>query len=424
MRDNAMSEERDEAATSITKPTGQHPRNRLTAVRVRTVKTPGRYGDGNGLYLVVDPSGAKRWIWRGKIRAKGKRCDLGLGSVQIVSLADARDQAAQFRRDARAGKDPLGDRRRERHRERHPVPTFKTAAKAVHKEQAKTFRNGKHKAQWLASLEQYAFPLIGDQRVDALETADVLKVLAPIWTTTPETARRVKQRIKVVFDWTKASGFRSGDNPTDGLKTVLPKHRGEKQHHAALPYPAVPAFIQVLRTADTSASVRLAFELLILTATRTSEVLHAMWTEVDLEGKVWTIPGARMKAGREHRVPLSERAIEVLEQARVYAAGSRYVFPGRTGELPLSNMVFLMLLRRLQRADITVHGFRSSFRDWAGDKTNVATRVCEAALAHSVQDKTEAAYFRSDLFEQRRSLMDTWAKFATAKPADVVSIRA
>lgn len=183
--------------------------------------------------------GAKRWIWRGKIRAKGKRCDLGLGSIQIVSLADARDQAAQFRREARAGKDPLGDRQRERHRERHPVPTFKTAAKAVHKEQAKTFRNGKHKAQWLASLEQYAFPLIGDQRVDALETADVLKVLAPIWTTTPETARRVKQRIKVVFDWTKASGFRSGDNPTDGLKTVLPKHRGEKQHHAALPYPAV-----------------------------------------------------------------------------------------------------------------------------------------------------------------------------------------
>jgi integrase len=415
-----MSEDRDEAPTSITKPTGQHPWDRLTAVRVRTLKTPGRYADGNGLYLVVDPSGAKRWIWRGKIRAKGKRCDLGLGSVQIVTLAGARDAAAQLRRDARAGKDPLA----ERQRDRRPVPTFKKAAQDVHTAHAKTFRNAKHRAQWLASLEQYAFPLIGDRLVDSIEAADVLKVLAPIWTTKPETARRVRQRIKVVFDWTKASGFRSGDNPTDGLTRVLPRHRGEKQHHAALPYPAVPAFIQALRTADTSPSVRLAFELLIVTATRTSEVLLATWTEVDLEAKVWTIPGARMKAGRDHRVPLSERAVQLFEQAQVYAAGSRYVFPGRTGERPLSNMVFLMLLRRLQRDDITVHGFRSSFRDWAAEKTNVARAVCEAALAHAVQDKTEAAYFRSDLFEQRRSLMDTWAKFATAKPADVVSIRA
>ncbi len=234
----------------------------------------------------------------------------------------------------------------------------------------------------------------------------------------------MKQRIKVVFDWTKASGFRSGDNLTDGLTKVLPKHRGEKQHHAALPYAAVPTFIQTLRTADTSPTIRLAFERLILTATRTSEVRDARWAEVDLAGKVWTIPGARMKAGRDHRVPLSQRAVELFEQAQVYAADSRYVFPGRTSERPLSNMVFLMLLRRMKRDGITVHGFRSSFRDWAAEKTNVPRAVCEAALAHVVQDKTEAAYFRSDLFEQRRSLMDTWAKFATAKPVDVFSIRA
>jgi len=417
-----MTEDRDEAFAAIARPRGRHPDKRLTVVRVRTLKTPGRYADGNGLYLVIDPSGAKRWIWRGKIQ--GKRCDAGLGSVKSVALIDARDQAAQFRREARAGKDPLGDRRRARHREENPVPTFKAAARAVHKDHSKTFRNAKHRAQWLASLEQYAFPLLGERRVDSIEASDVLKVLAPIWTTTPETARRVKQRIKVVFDWTKASGFRSGDNPTDGLTKVLPKHRGEKKHHAALPYAAVPAFILELRTTDASPSIRLAFELLILTATRTSEVRDATWAEVDLEAKVWTIPGARMKAGREHRVPLSERACELFQQARVYAAGSRYVFPGRTDERPLSNMVFLMLLRRMERDDITVHGFRSSFRDWAAEKTNVPRAVCEAALAHAVQDKTEAAYFRSDLFEQRRSLMDTWAKFATAKPADVVSIRA
>lgn len=399
---------------------GRHPHNKLTPVGIRHVKQPGRYADGNGLYLVVDPSGAKRWIWRGHIKAKGKRCDLGLGSVRLVSLADARDEAAQLRRSARAGKDPLADRERDR----HPVPTFKKAAQDVHTAHGKTFRNAKHRAQWLASLDQYVFPLIGGKLVDTIESADVLKVLAPIWTTTPETARRVKQRIKVVFDWAKASGFRSGENPTDGLTKVLPKHRGEKQHHAALPYPAVPTFIHGLRTADTSESIRLAFELLILTATRTSEVIHARWTEVDVDAKVWTIPGARMKAGRDHRVPLSARAIEILERAQVVATGSPYVFPGRAVEKPLSNMAFLMLLRRLNHDTVTTHGFRSSFRDWAAEKTNVPRAVCEAALAHAVQDKTEAAYFRSDLFELRRSLMDTWAKFATAKPADVVSIRA
>ena len=287
-----------------------------------------------------------------------------------------------------------------------------------------TFRNAKHKAQWLASLEADVFPVIGDRPVDAIESADILKVLSPIWTTKPETARRLKQRIKVVFDWAKASGFRSGDNPTEGLTKVLPKHRGEQQHHAALPYQSVPAFITVLRTADTSESIRLAFELLILTATRTNEVLRARWAEVDLDAKVWTIPGVRMKSGREHRVPLSARAFKILKRAKEIADGGPYVFPGRTSTKPLSNMAFLMLLRRLKHDAITTHGFRSSFRDWAAEKTNVPRAVCEAALAHTLRDKTEAAYNRTDLFDRRRELMDTWAKFATTKPADVVSIRA
>jgi len=400
------------------KPRGRHPDKRLTAVRVRTLTTPGRYADGNGLYLFVDLSGAKRWVWRGVIA--GKRSDLGLGSAQLVSLADVRVEAARLRRMVRAGGNPLVERRRER----RIVPTFKEAAMQVHADHSATFRNAKHAAQWLASLDADVFPVFGDRPVSAIDSADVLKALAPIWTTKPETARRVKQRIKVVFDWAKASGLRSGDNPTDGLAKVLPKHRGEQQHHAALPYRAVPTFIAALRTADASESIRLAFELLILTATRTNEVLRATWAEVDLDAKVWTIPGSRMKAGREHRVPLSARAVEILKRAQACAADSAYVFPGRTPAKPLSNMAFLMLLRRLKHDTITTHGFRSSFRDWAAEKTNVPRAVCEAALAHTLRDKAEAAYNRTDLFDRRRELMNTWTKFATAKPADVVSIRA
>jgi len=405
-------------AVTARKPRGRHPDKRLTAMRIRNLTTPGRYADGNGLYLFVEPSGSRRWVWRGKIA--GKRSDLGLGSAKLVSLAEAREEALRLRKIARSGGNPLAERRRER----RTVPTFKEAATQVHAAHSATFRNAKHKAQWLASLDADVFPLFGDRPVNTIDSADVLKALSPIWTTKPETARRLKQRIKVVFDWAKASGLRSGDNPTEGLTKVLPKHRGEQQHHAALPYQAVPAFISVLRTADTSESIRLAFELLILTATRTSEVLRATWAEVDLDAKVWTIPGARMKTGREHRVPLSARAVEILKRAQACADGGPYVFPGRTPAKPPSNMAFLMVLRRLKHDAITTHGFRSSFRDWAAEKTNVPRAVCEAALAHTLRDKTEAAYHRTDLFDRRRELMDSWARFATAKPADVVAIRA
>jgi integrase len=237
----------------------------------------------------------------------------------------------------REGKNPLAERRRER----RVAPTFKEAALTVHAAHAATFKNAKHKAQWLASLEADVFPVFGDRTVDMIDSADVLKALSPIWTTKPETARRLKQRIKVVFDWAKASGHRSGDNPTEGLTKLLPKHGGERQHHAALPYQAVPAFLTALHTADTSESIRLAFEPLILTATRTNDVLGATWAEVDLHSKVWTIPGARMKTGREHRVPLSPRAVEIFRRAQECADGGPHVFPGRRPTKPLSNMAFL-----------------------------------------------------------------------------------
>ncbi len=350
----------------------------------------------------------------------GKRRDIGLGSVQLISLAEAREAATNLRRIARAGGDPLAERRRAR----ITVPTFRVAAKTVHAAHAASFRNVTHRADWLRSLEQYAFPHFGDEAVDAITSANVLKALGEIWLSRPETARRVRQRLRTIFDWAKASGFRSGDNPVDGVAQVLPRHKGDKSHHAALPYTEVPTFLTLLRSASAGEPTRLAFEFLILTAARTSEVIGARWDEIDLKTKTWTVPANRIKAGREHRVPLSGRCVELLEHAQAIADGGPFVFPGRFPKTPLSNTVFLMLLRRLDHVDTTGHGFRSAFRDWAAERTNFPRSVCEAALAHVVKDKTEAAYFRSDLFDLRRNLMDTWAHFATAALAKVLPLRA
>jgi len=395
----------------MTKLRGRHPHQSLTPVKVNSIKEAGRHADGNGLYLVVDPSGARRWILRTVVR--GRRRDIGLGSVRLVKLADARLKAAQLRHLARSGGDPLAERRRERRK----MLTFKEAATKVHEAHAATFKNTKHRAQWLASLKADVFPFFGDRSVDSIDSADVLKALQPIWTTKPETARRLKQRIKVVLDWAKASGYRSGDNAVEGISKVLPKVRQAAAHHPALPYSEVPAFVHALRAFNTSASIKLAFEFLILTAARTSEVLEARWEEVDREAKMWTIPANRIKAGREHRVPLSARCLEVIDAAKGLADGGPFVFPGRSPKAPLSNMAFLMLLRRMERTDITAHGFRSSFRDWAAETQRFTPRdVVESALAHVVKNKTEAAYFRSDLFELRRELMGAWEQFSTTEP--------
>ena len=306
------------------------------------------------------------------------------------------------------------------------VPTFREAATQVHAEHAKAFRNARHIDEWLSSLKRYVFPVIGSRPVDVVDSSEILKVLTGIWLKRPETARRVRQRLTLIFDWAKAHQFRVADNPTNSVIDVLPKQRDEAVHHAALSYATIPAFLETLRAADTvHLSIRLAFELLILTATRTNETLGARWKEIDLDTAVWTIPGERMKSGRDHRIPLSARVVEIFTLARPLAGTSLYVFPGRSKQKPLSNMVFLMTLRRLPRyTDITPHGFRSSFRDWAAERTNVPHEVCEAALAHAKKDKTEAAYHRTDLFDKRRDLMASWARFATSTPADVVAIGA
>jgi integrase len=383
-----------------------HPNRALTAVRVKSERRSGRYADGNGLYLVVDPSGAKRWVLRTVVQ--GRRRDIGLGSLRLVSLAEAREKAAEYRKTARDGGDPLAQRQKP-----SAAPTFSEAAARVHAEHRHGWRNQKHAAQWLSSLSDYAFPTLGSRRVDEIETPDVLRVLSPIWLAKPETARRVRQRIGTVLDWAKAAGYRSGDNPVESVARGLPKQPEKRGHFTALPYAQVPGFIPKLRSAQASEAAKLALEFLILTAARTGEVLGARWKEVDLKQSIWTIPGARMKADREHRVPLTPHACRILKRAQALGDGGELVFPGRSGGEPMSNMVFLMILRRMG-VNATAHGFRFAFRDWAAERTNFPREVCEMALAHSVENKTEAAYRRGDLLDKRRQLMMQWDAFITA----------
>lgn len=396
------------------KPRGAHPHNALTAVKVRNAP-PGRHADGNGLYLVVDDSGARRWLLRTTVR--GRRADIGLGSAALVPLAEAREKARQMRLIAREGGDPLADRRRQR-----GVPTFREAAERVCQERSPGWRNTKHQGQWISTLETYAFPVFGDRRVDQVAISDVHSALLPIWHTKAETARRVCQRIGTVLDWAAAHGHVHGENPAKLVRHSLGRQREQSSHHAAMPYCEVPPFVQSLRQLPASEFVRLALEFTILTAARTSEVLKARFDEI--KDGVWTIPAGRMKMDREHRVPLSARCQEIVESCRAAHQGE-FLFPGRKENAPLSNLAMLMLMRR-HAPGYTVHGFRSSFRDWAGEQTSFQHEVCEAALAHVVKNKVEAAYFRSDLFAKRAELMEAWARFVTSGDScsNVVALRA
>jgi integrase len=389
------------------------PEKELKAVQIPRIKRKGRYTDGNGLYLVVDRSGARRWVLRTVV--KGKRCDIGLGGYSIVSLADAREEAARLRKIARGGGDPIAQRRQER----RIVPTFEAAARAYHSDPVRNFQNEKHRNQWIGTLEAYAFPLFGSRSVDSIGPNDILAALSPIWNSKRETARRVRQRIRAVFEWCKVKEYIGGINPVEGTSAVLGTDKPDPKHHSALTYSELPSFIQVLREKGGAVPAKLAFEFMILTAMRTSEVLFAKWSEFVLDDKVWIVPAERMKMKEEHRVPLSQRCIEILQQVRQVSGGGEYVFPNRQGK-QLSTMVFLMALRRMGRNDITPHGFRSSFRDWAEERTNFKPSVIEAALAHKVADKVEAAYRRTKLFTQRIPLMDAWTRFVVSVPVQKV----
>jgi integrase len=363
--------------------------------------------DGHGLYLRIGPTGAKRWVFR--YRRDGRLHDMGLGPLHTVSLAEARSKALDMRRQRLDGIDPLTARREAnvtRVSNLAKSMTFKACAEAYIKAHATGWKNAVHAKQWPSTLEAYVYPVFGVLPVQAVDVALVMKALEPIWTTKPETASRVRGRIESVIDWATASGFRKGENPArwkGHLENLLPKKSKVRrvERHAALRYAALGAFIAELRQQG-ALSAR-ALEFTILTAARTGEVVGAAWQEIDFEARLWTIPGERMKAGREHRVPLSEPALSIL----------RPLYEVRTGDkaFPLSHAAMLMLLRRMGRGELTVHGFRSTFSDWCAEQTNTPSEVREMALAHAVSDRVEAAYRRGDMFEKRRELMDAWAKF-------------
>lgn len=389
---------------SGSKPTGQHKEKRLTAAAVRTIKEPGLHGDGHGLYLKVGTSGAKRWVQR--IVIHGKRRDIGLGSTSLVSLAEAREKALEQRKLARAGEDPIALKKRST-----GILTFKEAAERVHELAKPTWRNEKHGKQFITTLQTDVFPHFGDKRIDHVTNTDVLAALTPIWNTKPETARRIKQRIGSVMKFAVGQGWRS-DNPADAITTVLPRHdRSKTQHRKALPYDQVKTAIEKVRASDAGAVTKLAFEFLVLTATRSVETREAKWSEFDIAKALWTIPATRMKAKKPHRIPLPPRCLAILEAAKAYKQGeSDLVFPGTKHDRPLSDMTLSKLMKELGIAAVP-HGFRSSFRDWAGETTNHAREVVEFALAHVINDKAEAAYARSDLFVKRRALMEDWSRY-------------
>ena len=393
--------------------TSKSKRNALSAVFVQSVQETGTYSDGGGLNLRVEKSGAKYWFQR--VTIDHKRRNLGLGGYLTVSLAEARKAALLNTRMIREGRDPLAEKREAiAARQRPPTPTFAEAAATVIEMRRPTWTNAKHAAQWSSTLATYAFPKIGSKLVTDITSADILAVLTPIWTEKPETASRVRQRMETVLDWAVAQGYRI-DNPANrSITKVLPRMPRAKRHHQALDYHEVPSAMETVRQSTADPVTKLAFEFLVLTAARSSEVRLATWDEIDSDERKWTVPAEHMKARREHKVPLSKRALEVLRLAEELSGGpSGLVFPGLRGK-PLSDMVFTSMLRRLEIPAVA-HGFRSSFKDWCMECAKTQREVSETALAHNLGNPTEQAYARTDLFEPRRELMEIWAKFVQAE---------
>jgi integrase len=404
-------------------PSKRRGENKLSPRGVSTITMPGRHGDGGGLYLVVDPNGARRWVfiyrWKANRAAKGagKLREMGLGPFSGVSLAKAREKAKAQRELLADGLDPITVKH-----EAQEIPTFGALAALVIEAKTKELRNAKSVTRWERALNTYAAELTEIQ-VSEITVAHVLKVLKPLWERVPESAQKTRGYIEAVLDAAKAKGFRKGDNPArwrGHLDHLLPKRaKLSRGHHAAMAYGDLPTFIGELRQRDALAA--LALEFTILTAARTGEVLGATWAEIDLTTKVWTIPKERMKAAREHRVPLGDRAIKILEKAKLLRRKDDLLWPAAAEGKALSNMAMAMLLnRRMGRDSVTVHGFRSSFRDWAGNATNFPRELAEAALAHAIGDDTERAYRRDDAVARRRKLMDAWAAYCEPRGASNV----
>ncbi|HEX3472880.1 MAG TPA: integrase arm-type DNA-binding domain-containing protein [Silvibacterium sp.] len=391
--------------------------NRLTAVEVRGTDKKGMFHDGGGLYLQVSASGAKSWIFR--FTLDGRAREMGLGPVHAIPLAEARKRAAECRRMRLDGIDPIKARSEHRSWKKLEAAkgiTFAACAAAYLDAHQDAWRNALHRKQWRTTLNNYAGPVFGSLPVQEVDLTLVMKALEPIWRTKCETASRVRGRIEAVLDWATVRGYRTGENPArwrGHLDKLLPARAKiqKVQHHPALPYVELADFMEALRGQHGIAAR--ALEFLILTAARTGEIVGGRWDEVDLEEKIWTVPGERMKAGREHRVPLSAAALAILKRMKE-TRESDFVFPGGKKGMPLSNMAMLAVLKRMGRDDLTAHGFRSTFRDWAAECTDFRSEVVEMALAHTIENKVEAAYRRGDLFQKRRQLMEAWARFCAA----------
>lgn len=421
----------------LQKTAGKGIMGKLNTAKMRTLTKPGVYGDGDGLYLQVRSADRRTWIFRFRLASKDHW--MGLGTVADVSLAEARETAAATRRRVRQGIDPIDARDAERAARAagNGRNTFATVAAAYLAAHELSWRNPKHRQQWRNTLDTYAAPVLGKLNVAGISTADVMSVLNPIWREKPETASRLRGRIEAILDYATTSGLRTGENPArwrGHLANLLPTRSkiAPPEHHAALPWRKIGGFMQTLAGQEGVAA--LALRLTILTAARTGEVIGARWEEIDPQTQVWTVPAKRMKAGREHRVPLSGEAVQVLRRVAEMTTGvapdetwpaSGFIFPGGRMGKPLSNMAMAMLLKRMGRDDLTVHGFRSTFRQWCAESANTPREVAEAALAHTPRDKVEAAYQRGDVLERRRILMSEWAQHCLkpASESDVVPLR-
>lgn len=393
----------------------RRPEKALTAQLVKTLATPGKYFDGHGLYLRVDSNGSRFWVQRIVIR--GKRCELGLGSPSLVTLAEARSVALDNRKLARAGGDPMADKRKAK-----SILTFQEAARKAHAELSPTWKNPKDRAAFLATLTTHAFPRIGSCSIPEVTSSDIRQVILGARKVAPEVARKLVFRISAVFKWAIAEGMRK-DNPARADALALPRTTTKRERRKALPYSEVATCLDAVRASGASQATKLALEFLVLTAARSGEVRMAVWSEFDLEAAVWEIPEERMKMKRPHRVPLSPAALAILGQAKALEDGSGLVFPGTKLGRPLSDMTLSKLVKELGFA-ADVHGFRTSFRTWAQERTNFPREVAEAALAHAVGDAVEQAYARSDVFEKRRKMMNAWAAYLAGTRAKVVRIGA
>jgi integrase len=397
---------------------GSRRANLLTAVAVNAKKDPGYYPDGNGLYLQISTSGSKSWVLRFSLNKKAR--EMGLGSIVDRTLSEAREQARKYRLQLDEGIDPIEARKAQRQANllaTMPRKTFSECAHEYHKLHASSWKNAKHADQWINTLTSYAFPVFGDKDISTIAKGDILQALEPIWQTKTETASRVKQRIRAVLDWAAARDYRIGHDPHlwDQVDRSLPKVKAIKKvtHFAACPYPAVATTLATIRKCSATETIKDAIEFAVLTATRSGEVRGAKWEEIDFDSRRWVIPPERMKAKREHRIPLSDHTLRLLEARKKVAGDGPLIFATDRGK-PFSDMAFTMLLRR-EGFDFTMHGFRSTFRDWSAEQTSFPREVCEAALAHTNKDATEAAYFRSDLFEKRRELMTAWAAYCSSE---------